>query len=145
MRSDSSELVLFWLTSNSCRKENYHVQKINLLNFSYFCTDRGLTKSTDADEPAPVGWWRLNGNAEDSSGNNNHGTLSGDPQWVVGKIGGALEFDGVDDHVDCGNDPSLDITGPVTIAAWVYPTGSGSSNYPRIVDKSDGTGGADPG
>jgi hypothetical protein len=104
-----------------------------------------LTRAAYAVEPAPVGWWTLDDNAEDSSGNNNHGTLSGDPQWVVGKIGGALEFDGVDDHVDCGNDSSLDITGPITIAAWIYPTGSGSSNYPRIVDKSDGTGGADPG
>jgi len=27
----------------------------------------------------------------------------------------------------------------------VYPIGPGSTSYPRIVDKSDGTGGADPG
>ncbi|MHC4175246.1 MAG: LamG-like jellyroll fold domain-containing protein, partial [Planctomycetota bacterium] len=66
-------------------------------------------------------------------------------QWVAGKIDGALELDGVDDCVDCGNDLSLDITGEMTIAAWIYPTGGGSSNFPRIVDKSNGTGGAAPG
>ena len=92
-----------------------------------------------------MAYYPLDNDANDVSANNNHGTLSGDPQWVSGAIGEALEFDGIDDHVDCGNDPSLDITGPITIGAWVYPTGPGSSSYPRIVDKSDGTGGADPG
>jgi hypothetical protein len=92
-----------------------------------------------------MAYYPLDNDANDVSANNNHGTLSGDPQWVSGAIGEALEFDGIDDHVDCGNDPSLDITGPITIGAWVYPIGPGSSSYPRIVDKSDGTGGADPG
>ena len=104
-----------------------------------------LTRAADGAEPAPVGWWRLNGNAEDSSGNNNHGTLFGNPPWATGKIGDAVEFDGRHDYVDCGNDPSLDITGEITISAWIYPTGSGVSTYPRIVDKSDGAGYADAG
>jgi len=35
----------------------------------------------------------------------------------------ALEFDGVNDFVNCGNDPSLDITGTaITLEAWIYPT-----------------------
>ncbi len=104
-----------------------------------------LTSPADAAEPAPVGWWRLDGNADDSSGNNNHGTLFGNPQWVAGKIGGALQFDGTDVYIDCGNGPSLDITGEITIAAWIYPTGSGNSNFPRIVDKSSGTSSTGPG
>ncbi|MHC4432648.1 MAG: LamG-like jellyroll fold domain-containing protein, partial [Planctomycetota bacterium] len=104
-----------------------------------------LTSPADAQESGLAGWWKLDGNANDSSGNNNRGTLVGNPQWAVGQIGEALSFDGADDHVDCGNGPSLDITGPITIAAWFYPTGQGSSTYPRIVDKSNGTGGADPG
>lgn len=92
-----------------------------------------------------VAFYPLDNDANDASGTNDPGVLAGDPQWVDGAIGQALEFDGVDDHVDCGNDPNLDITGPITIGAWVYPIGSGSSNFPRIVDKSDGTGGATPG
>ena len=104
-----------------------------------------LTRAADAQEPGLVGLWKLDSNANDSSGNNNRGTLAGNPQWMEGQIGGALSFDGSDDHVDCGNDQSLDITGPITIAAWFYPTGRGSSDYPRIVDKSNGSGGADPG
>ena len=76
-----------------------------------------LTSPADAAELGPVGWWRLDDNADDSSGNNNHGTLFGNPQWVAGKIGGALQFNGTDVSIDCGNGPSLDITGEITIAA----------------------------
>ncbi|OHB78552.1 MAG: hypothetical protein A2Z25_22335 [Planctomycetes bacterium RBG_16_55_9] len=95
--------------------------------------------------PVPAGVWRLDGNADDSSGNGNHGTLVSSPQWVAGKFGGALRLDGADDYVNCGNGASLNITGPITITAWIFPTGPGSSTFPRVVDKSNGTGGADPG
>ncbi len=36
----------------------------------------------------------------------------------------ALAFDGVDDHVDCGNAAPLQLTGDLTLEAWIYPTGS---------------------
>ena len=108
-----------------------------------------LTSATNAADPSLAGLWSLNERvgsvAHDSSDNANDGTLQGGPNWVAGKIGGGLEFDGTDDHVDCGNDESLNITGEITIAAWVHPTGPGDSDYPRVVDKSNGTGGADPG
>jgi len=56
--------------------------------------------------------------AKDSSGNGNDGTLINEPQWVDGQFDKALYFDGVDDHVDCGNDASLDLTDAITIMAW---------------------------
>ena len=31
----------------------------------------------------------------------------------------SLKLDGVNDYVDCGNDPSLDITGQITVETWV--------------------------
>lgn len=37
--------------------------------------------------------------AKDSSGLGNDGTIFG-PEWVDGKIGKALKFDGADDYVD---------------------------------------------
>jgi len=47
-----------------------------------------------------VGWWRLDDGsgttAVDSSGAGNDGTLTGDPKWTAGKVGGALAFDGGD-------------------------------------------------
>jgi len=80
-----------------------------------------LPSRADAD-PNLVGWWKFDEGtgttAYDSSGNGNDGTFNGDPQWVVGYFGGALEFDGSDDWLDCGSDPSLDLT-KWTITFWL--------------------------
>ena len=57
--------------------------------------------------------------AFDNTGNGNDGIFNGDPQWVAGQIGGALELDGDGDFLDCGNNPILDITGDITVACWV--------------------------
>ncbi len=55
--------------------------------------------STDP-EAVKVLEWKLDGNAEDTSGNNNHGTLHNFPsdgsQWVRGLDGQALKFNGID-------------------------------------------------
>ncbi|HPY52076.1 MAG TPA: LamG domain-containing protein, partial [Sedimentisphaerales bacterium] len=75
-----------------------------------------------AGDPTLVGWWKLDEGtgttARDISGYGNDGTFGGDPQWVAGRFGKALEFDGSDDFLDCGNDPSLDLT-LWTIAFWL--------------------------
>ncbi|NOX48846.1 MAG: T9SS type A sorting domain-containing protein [Chlorobi bacterium] len=54
--------------------------------------------------------------------------LSGQGQYGLG-------FDGLDDYVNCGNDASLDITGNITIEAWVYSTAINQNNWNRIVEK----------
>jgi tetratricopeptide (TPR) repeat protein len=80
-----------------------------------------------------VGWWKLDESegtiAADSSGNGNDGTLHGNPQWQpsAGKVGGALEFDGVDDYVD--TDYATDFP-TWTIAAWVKSSAAPSSAAP---------------
>ncbi len=76
----------------------------------------GFNANTD---PSLMGWWALNDGAGltaiDGSGNGNDGTLEGDPEWVTGVLGGALEFDG-DDYVDTGNTENLT---EYTLAIWV--------------------------
>jgi hypothetical protein len=59
--------------------------------------------------------------AYDSSGNGNHGTVYGGATWTNGKIDKALEFDGVNDYVNVLDSNSLDITGKITMEAWIYP------------------------
>ena len=76
-----------------------------------------------------VGYWLFNegsgSRAADISGHGNHGTLKNmspnaqDSGWGGSKFGGGLQFDGVDDYVDCGNNASLDITDAITVEAWV--------------------------
>jgi len=65
------------------------------------------------DEEAPT--------AQDASGQGNDGTLVGGPTWVRNGVShGALQFDGVDDYIDCGDAESLQFgTGDFTIEAWV--------------------------
>jgi len=95
-----------------CRRLIYLISLVLVLSIA-------LTSTTKAEL---VGWWRFDEGsgtiANDSSGNGNDGTFNGDPQWVVGYFGGALEFDGSDDWLDCGNDPSLDLT-TWTITFWL--------------------------
>ncbi len=59
--------------------------------------------------------------ANDASGNNNSGTILGGALWTTGKHAKALDFDGVDDYVDVPDSDSLDITGNITLEAWIYP------------------------
>lgn len=87
-----------------------------------------------------VGHWTFNEGsgtiAYDSSGNDIDGTFGGDPQWVAGKIGSALEFDGDGDSVNFGTPTDLAIDDAISITAWVYP--GTVDGWRCIVDKSDG-------
>ncbi len=64
-----------------------------------------------------VGHWKFDGKTNDTSGNGNHGIYQGNKtQFVEGKHGNALHFDG-DDHVDL---PSLpEFSEALSFTAWV--------------------------
>jgi hypothetical protein len=55
----------------------------------------------------------------DASGNANNGTLRRGAVQAPGKFGQGLRFDGVGDFVEVPHHPSLDITGPLTLEAWI--------------------------
>jgi hypothetical protein len=58
--------------------------------------------------------------AEDASGNGNRGTISGATWSSTGKFGRSLLFDG--NLVSVADAASLDLTGAMTIEAWVRPS-----------------------
>ncbi len=60
--------------------------------------------------------------ATDSSGNGNDGTLIDGPQWVAGKFGKALAFDGADTYVEVAHAESLTLTTEITVAFWFKTT-----------------------
>lgn len=71
-----------------------------------------------------VSWWPLDetsGTTSEDIQDGNDGTHQNGPTPTAGKVDGGLDFDGTDDHVKAGNDSSLDITGPITIDAWIKP------------------------
>ena len=72
-----------------------------------------------------VGSWSFNEGsgtiASDTSGFGNDGTLNSSPTWVAGVSSSALSFAGGEERVFVPDAPSLDITGVITIAAWIKP------------------------
>lgn len=99
---------------------------------------------------SPVSWWKLDNittGIQDSAGSND-GTNNGATEYAgfVNELAGeslgmtsanlvvsdlqqtsgyspyALDFDGIDDRLNCGNDISLQITGAMTISYWVKGT-----------------------
>jgi chitodextrinase len=74
----------------------------------------------------------------DASGNGNTGTISGAARVVGGKYGGALSFDGVDDLVTVADAASLDLTGGMTLEAWVRPSSLGSSWRTAVLKERPG-------
>ncbi len=55
----------------------------------------------------------------DYSGHGNHGTITGATWTGKGRLGPALSFDGVDDHVNCGNNSSLATKTNFTYEVWL--------------------------
>jgi hypothetical protein len=89
--------------------------------------------------------------AADSSGNGNNGTLTNFPadpsaNWVGGRYGNALDFDGVNDLVNVGTISNVNFSQSYTISTWVNMDIIGDPDSPcssptgpaAIFDKIDG-------
>ena len=98
-----------------------------------------------------IGWWTFDeqaGNvAFDSSGNGNHATIAGSPLREEGVIGNAVVFFGTDEYAAVPNESDFDITGSITLSAWIkvaeYDTStmciiSKSNSYSIFKDQGSG-------
>lgn len=94
-------------------------------------------------QAALAGHWKLDeeegSTARDSSRNNNHGTLYGDPTWMpdAGVVGGALWLDGDDDYVSLPIGSLIGQLTNCTIMTWAY--WDGKHSWQRIFDFGSGT------
>ena len=74
-----------------------------------------------------VGHWSLDAGGTtvpDASKYGNHGSFAASassPIGISGALAGGLHFDGVAARVDVPDAPSLDLTGPFSLAAWIRP------------------------
>src|ERR1019366_8152198 len=71
--------------------------------------------------------------ANDSTSNANSGTITG-ATVTTGQIDGGASLSGSSQYITIGNGSSLQITGNITIEAWINPTDF--SNYNGIVGKT---------
>jgi hypothetical protein len=85
-------------------------------------------------------YYRMEGDAKDSSGRGNNGVALGNPAFVQGPFGygTALHFDGIDDYVDLAIGPLIGTLTNSTFAAWVNFSNTGGG-WQRIFDFGSGT------
>jgi chitodextrinase len=72
--------------------------------------------------------------ANDSSGNGNAGSLLGGTTWTAGKLGQAVNFDGLSGNVTASTTTGLNLSATLTLAAWINPSDV-SAPYRTIVVK----------
>jgi len=88
--------------------------------------------------PGIVGLWHFDGDANDSTTNNNDGSLQGDPEYVSGMFDEALSLDGNGDYVSVPDVTTLQLTSDMTVEAWVYISAF-DSDWVRVVGKGNST------
>ncbi|MBN2313937.1 MAG: LamG domain-containing protein, partial [Sedimentisphaerales bacterium] len=84
----------------------------------------GLILVGSASAADLVGFWKFDGDALDSSGLGNDGTLEGDPDYVSGWLGQAVFLDG-DDYVTMNGVADDVLSNNVSMSAWVKTTDHG--------------------
>ena len=103
----------------------WRVEELNDSNVAYAPGDEWSFTTGDL-----VGEWLLSGNATDTSGYGNNGTISGATNNSTSPLPNALQFDGLTNNVTISGSESLN---PyyMSIALWVNPN---EVEYPEIQD-----------
>jgi len=88
----------------------------------------GLAGVVEAGDASLIGWWTLDGDTLDSSGFENHGTPGGDPTFIAGQFGEALDFDG-NDYLTMDGVADDFTNDDVTMTAWIKTTATGEGDW----------------
>lgn len=95
--------------------------------------------------PTPTGlvsWWSGETDASDIQDGNDGVLRNGATAGGAGLVGGAFSFDGMDDFVEVAPAANLDITGSITLIAWVNvqdfgTDGFGGNPHPSVIGKGN--------
>ncbi|MEN6575653.1 MAG: LamG-like jellyroll fold domain-containing protein [Phycisphaerales bacterium] len=79
---------------------------------------------TDPGDEGLVAYYAFDGNTKDDSGNGLNGTFTGGtPEWIAGRHGEAILFNGASGYVDLGADEAMNLTEAMTAACWLRDDG----------------------
>ncbi|MEE8302485.1 MAG: LamG domain-containing protein, partial [Candidatus Tectomicrobia bacterium] len=81
-----------------------------------------------------LAWWPGEENADDISGNENHGILGDGTSFEPGQVGQTFSFDGVDDRIIVENEEAFDFITEVSVETWVFSSGA-EGNYQGVINK----------
>lgn len=88
-------------------------------------TLQALDRTSSNDDTRPVAHYTFDENVRDQSGNGYDGSLQGNPEYVSGIKGQALEFDGTNDYVNLsGSSEAFNFTESFSFSMWMRPAGS---------------------
>jgi Concanavalin A-like lectin/glucanases superfamily/Bacterial Ig-like domain (group 3) len=107
---------------------NLSITESNLVNTTYY-----LFNNTYYPSNGLAGYWKLNGNGNDSSGQGNDGTLKNGATGAVDNYSlqnGSISFDGVDDYVDLDTN-TYGLNSGSSFSFWAKTTDS--SNFMNIL------------
>ncbi|MHC4743079.1 MAG: LamG-like jellyroll fold domain-containing protein, partial [Planctomycetota bacterium] len=88
-------------------------------------------------DPGLLAWYRLDGDATDSSGYGRDGVEMNWPYYIAGHEDEAIGLDGADDYVDCQK-AGGGITNAVSIALWVNHGPGGATNDRGMFSRGGG-------
>jgi hypothetical protein len=130
----------FWLDSFKDDSEIDWTNSNDLNNSDNEMKIKGIIKGPPKVDNDTAALWHFNENSGsavyDATNNNNDGSFVQTPSWTTGRYKSALDFSS-GDGVSVSHSNSLDITGNITIEAWIKARGTAS--YLCIVDKYYGS------
>lgn len=91
-----------------------------------------------------IGWYKLAGNAQDSSGRMNHGVIYGSPPIANCNFGPCLNFSTTSHYIEIPHDDyvadvAFGANNNFSISVWAYPREwPGASSYGALVNKATG-------
>lgn len=96
------------------------MKKIVLVLLAFFALFVLINQSHADLTTGLAGYYKFDGNANDSSGFGNNGTEQGGPAYISGQCSQAIDFDGVNDYVQLPTASNLNMgVNPFTISAFV--------------------------
>jgi len=128
---DESNLDTFKFNWNSTNYSFYDDSLVLALNFN-----NNSAIGEDSTYVVDISKYGNNGTLEDANTSNADGDTP--PQYVSGKFGKALEFDGSDDYVEVPDDESLNPTKYLTVEHWIYPEKFEAGVVQRLVHRYAG-------
>ena len=85
-----------------------------------------------------IGWWKLDGDAVDSSVNKNDGTITS-ATTSAGVIGQCLNFNGVDEYVKLNSDIYNNTYSELSISFWINTNTDSPSTYGMAIYRNNDT------
>jgi PKD repeat protein len=109
---------------NSCGQDVETKMNLIVVEASADSDDVDLSKGL-------VAYYPFNGNANDESGNGNHGVVHGASLASdrFGKFNSAFKFDGLESYIEIPDSSSLDFTSEFSLSVWVNSNTQSTDKY----------------